>query len=110
MSPVLKAIDQYYSDTFPAPAYQAYVKMEEKDDRFYDDNQWIAIACIDAYNRTHQQQYLDIAKKIYRFMMTGYDAVSGGGLLAVKKNLLQSLILFLLNQHSARGQLRKNNT
>lgn len=80
MSPVLKAIDQYYSDAYPAPAYQAYVKKEEKEDRFYDDNQWIAIACIDAYNRTHQQRYLDKAEKIYRFMMTGYDTVSGGGL------------------------------
>ena len=64
----------------PAPAYQAYVTREEKDDRFYDDNQWIAIACIDAYNRTKQQHYLDIAEMIYRFMMTGYDSISGGGL------------------------------
>jgi uncharacterized protein YyaL (SSP411 family) len=80
LSPALKAIDQYYSDTFPAPAYQAYVRKEEKDDRFYDDNQWIAIACLDAYNRTRQQHYLDIAEIIYRFMMTGYDTVSGGGL------------------------------
>lgn len=80
LSPVLKVIDQYYSDTFPAPAYQAYVRKEEKDDRFYDDNQWIAIACLDAYNRTKQQHYFDIAAMIYRFMMTGYDTVSGGGL------------------------------
>jgi len=80
MPPVLKAIGQYYSDIPPAPAYQAYVTKEEKDDRFYDDNQWIAIACIDAYNRTKQQPYLDRAEMIYRFMMTGYDTISGGGL------------------------------
>ena len=80
MSPVMKAIDQYYSNIPPAPAYQAYVVKEEKDDRFYDDNQWVAIACIDAYNRTHKQHYLDISEMIYRFMMTGYDTISGGGL------------------------------
>jgi len=80
LPPVLKAIGQYYSDISPAPAYQAYVTKEEKDDRFYDDNQWIAIACIDAYNRTKQQYYLDMAEMIYRFMMTGYDTISGGGL------------------------------
>jgi uncharacterized protein YyaL (SSP411 family) len=80
LSSVLKAIGQYYSDISPAPAYQAYVTKEEKDDRFYDDNQWIAIACIDAYNRTKQQHYLDMAEMIYRFMMTGYDTISGGGL------------------------------
>lgn len=80
MSPVMKAIHQYYSDTPPAPGYQAYVTKEEKDSRFYDDNQWIAIACADAYNRTKEKKYLDIAEMIYRFMMTGYDTLSGGGL------------------------------
>jgi hypothetical protein len=80
MSPVMKAIGQYYSAASPAPAYQAYVTKEEKDSRFYDDNQWIAIACLDAYNRTKKEKYLNIAKEIYRFMMTGFDTLSGGGL------------------------------
>lgn len=80
MTPVMKAIHQYYSEIPPVPGYQAYVTKEEKDSRFYDDNQWIAIACLDAYNRKHDQKYLDIAKMIYRFMMTGFDTSSGGGL------------------------------
>jgi len=80
MTPVMKAIHQYYSDIPPAPGYQAYVTKEEKDSRFYDDNQWVAISCLEAYNRNHEQKYLDIAKMIYRFMMTGYDTLSGGGL------------------------------
>ena len=80
MSPVLNAIRQYYSDAKPLPAYQAYVTKEEKNSRFYDDNQWIAIACLDAYNRTKKGAYLKIAKDIYQFMMTGYDRLSGGGL------------------------------
>jgi uncharacterized protein YyaL (SSP411 family) len=80
MTPVMNAIQQYYSDMPPAPGYQAYVTREEKDSRFYDDNQWVAIACLDAYNRTHEKKYLDVAEMIYRFMMTGYDTLSGGGL------------------------------
>ena len=80
MSPVMKAIAQYYTERPPVKGYQAYVTKEEKDDRFYDDNQWIAIACIDAYNRTKKEEYLRIAKNIYRFMMTGYDTVTGGGI------------------------------
>lgn len=80
LSPVMKAIVQYYSAIPPAPAYQAYVTKEEKDSRFYDDNQWIAIACLDAYNRTKNEKYLQIAKEIYRFMMTGFDTLSGGGI------------------------------
>lgn len=80
LSPVMKAIAQYHSNIPPAPAYQAYVTKEEKDSRFYDDNQWIAIACLDAYNRTKNEKYLGIAKEIYGFMMTGFDTLSGGGL------------------------------
>ena len=80
MEPVLKAIAQYYNTNQPAPGYQAYVTAEEKSDRYIDDNQWVAIACMDAYNRTKNQRYLDISKEIYRFMMTGFDQQAGGGL------------------------------
>ncbi|MCF0054192.1 glycoside hydrolase family 76 protein [Dyadobacter sp. CY356] len=80
MKPVLAAIAQYHNANPPAPGYQAYVTNEGKDSRFYDDNQWIAIACLDAYNRTKLKSYLDIAEEIYRFQMTGYDEKAGGGL------------------------------
>ena len=83
---VVKAIDQYYVDSFPAPAYQASVKKQRKDDRFYDDNQWIAIAYLDIYNRTHDKKFLDNATMIYHFMMTGFDAQSGGGLYWVNEH------------------------
>ncbi len=80
MKPVVKAIDQYYSSRAPAPGYQAYVTAEKRDTRFYDDNQWVAIAYLDAYNRTKQVSYLNKATEIEHFMMTGFDTLSGGGL------------------------------
>jgi uncharacterized protein YyaL (SSP411 family) len=80
MSQVLKAINQYYNTNPPAPSYQCYVTKEKADTRYYDDNQWIGIAAIDAYNRTHKKEYLDLSKTIYRFMMTGFDTVAGGGM------------------------------
>ena len=80
MQPVVKAINQYYSPRPPAPGYQAYVTAEKRDTRFYDDNQWVAIAYLDAYNRTHKPFYLKGGKEIDRFMMTGFDTLSGGGL------------------------------
>lgn len=80
MAPVEKAIEEYYSDVKPAPAYQDYVRKERLSSRFYDDNQWIAIAYMDAYNRTKKARYLDVSKMIYKFMLTGYDTITGGGL------------------------------
>ncbi|MDB5112355.1 MAG: glycoside hydrolase [Mucilaginibacter sp.] len=79
MGPVIAAIDQYYSDKPPIPGYQDYVTKERVSSRFYDDNQWVAIACLDAYNRNHRKKYLSMADTIYRFMMGGLDTVAGGG-------------------------------
>lgn len=79
MSPVVKAIDQYYSDLPPYPGYQSYVTNEKKADRFYDDNQWVAIAYLDAYQRNHKKEYLDKSEMICRFMLGGLDTVAGGG-------------------------------
>ncbi len=79
MLPVEKAIDKYYSDAPPVPAYQDYVLSERKSSRFYDDNEWIAIAYLDAYNRNHKQKYLKTAEMIYRFIQSGTDTVAGGG-------------------------------
>lgn len=77
---VLKAIQAYADTTGAAPAYASCITALEKADRFYDDNQWIGIACMDAYERTHDKLFLAEGEKIYQYMMTGYDTVTGGGL------------------------------
>jgi rhamnogalacturonyl hydrolase YesR len=80
MLPVEQAIDQYYSAKPPHPAYQDYVVKERLSSRFYDDNQWIAIAYLDAYNRNHKKKYLQVSEMICRFMLGGLDTVAGGGI------------------------------
>jgi len=77
MKPVVKAINQYYTNEPPSPSYQSYIN---KSSRFYDDNQWIAIAYLDAYNRTKNPFYLNKSKEIYSWLLTGYDEKIGGGL------------------------------
>ena len=80
MLPVVKAIDQYYTDRPPLAGYQAYVTKERRDSRFYDDNQWVALAYLDAYKRNHKKQYLEKSEMICRFMLGGLDTVTGGGI------------------------------
>jgi hypothetical protein len=77
---VLKAVHAYDDNRPPAPAYASYITQFGRHDRFYDDNQWIGIASMNAYARTHDKSYLQEGIKIYTYMMTGYDTVSGGGL------------------------------
>lgn len=77
MKPVIAAINQYYTKESPAPSYQSYI---DKSSRFYDDNQWIAIAYLDAYKRNKNLNYLNKSKEIYRWLLTGYDEKLGGGI------------------------------
>jgi predicted alpha-1,6-mannanase (GH76 family) len=51
-------------------------------DRFgyYDDDGWWAIAWIKAFDLTHQQKYLDMAKTIFLRMTGGWDGKCGGGI------------------------------
>ena len=77
MRQVVQAIDKYYTKAAPAPSYQSYI---EKSSRFYDDNQWIAIAYLNAYNRTKKKIYFNKATEIYTWLLTGYDNKTGGGL------------------------------
>ena len=47
---------------------------------YYDDDGWFAVAWIKAYELTHQQKYLDMAKTIFTRMTGGWDAKCGGGI------------------------------
>ncbi|HVY31458.1 MAG TPA: glycoside hydrolase family 76 protein [Polyangiaceae bacterium] len=51
-------------------------------DRFgyYDDDGWWAMAWIKAYDLSHQDKYLDMAKKIFSRMAGGWDDKCGGGI------------------------------
>ncbi|PZP52360.1 MAG: glycoside hydrolase [Pseudopedobacter saltans] len=83
---ILDVIEKYKDSRPPTVGYASYKVGDHADDRFYDDNQWIGIAAFDAYKRTKQKKYLQLGKDIYRFMMSGYDTVSGGGIYWVENN------------------------
>ena len=77
---IITVIDKYEDDRPPVSGYASYKLGTKIDDRYYDDNQWIGIASLDAYKRTKEQKYLVLGKRIYHFMMSGYDTITGGGI------------------------------
>lgn len=87
MKPVVKAVDQYWINTKPVPAYQDYVTKERVATKYYDDNQWVAITYLDAYKRDPNKKYLKEAKKIYDFMLFGLDSITGGGIYWREKDM-----------------------
>jgi hypothetical protein len=62
------------------PGYDSYIVRFGGGNRFYDDNQWLGLAWMDAWFRLKDPALLERGRLIYRFMMTGYDTVAGGGL------------------------------
>ncbi len=80
VSKTLQIIQEYYDTSLPAPGYASYIMKFKAGDRFYDDNQWIGIACMDAYFSDKKKSYLQTGKVIYKYMMTGFDTVLTGGL------------------------------
>ena len=49
-------------------------------DRYYDDNAWICLSLLDAYELTHDPEDLSLATDAYRFTMSGRDETLGGGI------------------------------
>ena len=48
-------------------------------ERYYDDNVWIGIDLIELYEQTKNERYLNRAKDVWKFIMTGLDDKFGGG-------------------------------
>ncbi len=51
-----------------------------KGDFYYDDNAWICVRYLTAYEQFGNEDYLNRAKEILDFLWTGYDDWQGGGI------------------------------
>jgi len=80
LDPLIVAMDKYYDPAPPRPGYSDYIMKLKPGERYYDDNQWIGITALDAYERVKKKSYLAIGNLVYDFMMYGYDSVTGGGI------------------------------
>ena len=47
--------------------------------RYYDDNNWVALDLLDAAGLLHDPSLIEPAKRIFSFLISGWDAKQGGG-------------------------------
>ncbi|RYJ44982.1 glycoside hydrolase family 76 protein [Flavobacterium beibuense] len=80
------ALEGYYDTQRTPSAYAAFPVQYSQDDRFYDDNAIIAIDLIENYEITNNTAYLNRAKEIAQFSLTGEDNLTGGGLYWSEQN------------------------
>jgi hypothetical protein len=80
LDPLIISMNKYYDPSPPRAGYSDYIMSLKPGERYYDDNQWIGITALDAYERKNKKSYLALGKLVYDFMMYGYDSVLGGGI------------------------------
>ncbi len=72
-------LDVYWSKADPVPGYDV-LPGPKSADRYYDDNEWVVMGLIEAYEVTGDADDLDRAEKTFKFVMSGEDNQLGGGL------------------------------
>jgi uncharacterized protein YyaL (SSP411 family) len=76
VGPFFDVLEQYYDKG--AHAYCAWKYFPGNDDHFYDDNTWAAVACMEAYEVTHEPRYRQRAISIFDgFVRGGWDPRGG---------------------------------
>lgn len=73
-------LEAYYDDRENLPSYQATVVAQGQSDHYYDDAAIVVMELLDAYELTDDPFFLNRAKTVTEFIMSGEDSRLGGGL------------------------------
>ena len=73
-------LDSYWDDKVKIPGYEPSPTRGGGNDKYYDDNAWMVITFIEAYQVTGASRYLKRADETLDFVMSGWDDVLGGGI------------------------------
>lgn len=77
---ILPGLELYWNTTRPPYCYQSYPMFNGESDRFYDDNDWLAIDFCDLYELTKNKIYLQKAEELHAYIYSGWDEQLGGGI------------------------------
>jgi rhamnogalacturonyl hydrolase YesR len=70
----------YWDSRALFPGYDAYLSSPGNSDKYYDDNAWMVLTFVEAYEKTGEQKYLLRAVEALRFVLSGWDEKLGGGI------------------------------
>jgi rhamnogalacturonyl hydrolase YesR len=76
---LVMGIEQYRDTVRKPEGYQAYPVKFEKADRYYDDNGLVGIDYMESYFNTKNPLYLQRAKNVFKFILSGWNNDVGGG-------------------------------
>lgn len=76
---IVTGMEKYHDVSRQPPGYQAYPVKFEKADRYYDDNGLVGIDYMESYFNTKNPVYLERAKGVFKFIISGWNDDLGGG-------------------------------
>jgi hypothetical protein len=74
------ALDAYWDAKVKIPGYEAAPTHGNGNDKYYDDNAWMVIAFLEAYETNRDPRYLKRADETLKFVLSGWDEEIGGGI------------------------------
>ena len=75
-----KAMDRYWDAKVKIPGYEPSPTRGGGNDKYYDDNAWMVIAYVEAFELTKDRRYLRRAEETLAFVLSGWDDAAGGGI------------------------------
>ncbi len=75
-----QGLREYWDPEGPVPGFNAYCSGPGGDDKYYDDNAWLVLGFLEAYDVTRDPQCLRWAEETHAFVLSGWDDKLGGGL------------------------------
>jgi hypothetical protein len=74
----IAGLNRYWRVTDHLGAYNG--TLHGKTERYYDDNEWVVLGLLEAYEVLHDEALLTRAQETFRFVMSGQDENLGGGI------------------------------
>lgn len=75
-----EGLQSYWDPQGPVPGYNAYCSGPGGTDKYYDDNAWIVLDYVNAYEATKDPKFLTLARQTQTFVLSGWDDKLGGGI------------------------------
>ena len=79
MKKYFKALDSYWDVAVEIPGYEP-LPTQGGNDKYYDDNAWMVLTFLEAYDITGDKRYLKRADETLDHVLSGWDEELGGGI------------------------------